>query len=315
MRGLSEKTLELIRYAHGLLKADHPQTLRQLHYAIFSRGEIGYENDQADYKRLSRATTVARRTYRWWELWQLKNSKVVGASVADLARDAIPPDWMVDETRQPETVNVWENAAAYIETVKRCYRRDNWQDQHHYCEVWSEKGTILGAIRPVAEEWGITLRVCHGFASAGMEQQIAGFFEGIGKPISVFYLGDHDPSGHAIEEDIHRRVEVASGLSFGMERLAIHGADIVKFNLPPQRIKASDSRAAGFRQRYGSNAATVELDALPAAELRRRVKKAVTRLIDFETWNQQVMVQQVEFDSIAHFAECLKALPQVQVNT
>jgi hypothetical protein len=182
----------------------------------------------------------------------------------------------------------------------------------YHCEIWSEKATILGAVRPVAEEWGITLRVCHGFGSTGMEQQIGTDFEGINKPITVYYLGDHDPSGHCIEDDIHQRVETASGLSFGMRRLAIHASDIRAFNLPPQRIKATDSRAAGFRRQFGSDAATVELDALPAAELRRRVEQAVTSLIDFETWNRQVAIQQVEFDSIAQFAEQMKALPQLR---
>jgi hypothetical protein len=303
MRGLSENTKELIEYAHILLETDNPQTLRQLHYAIFSRQEIDYDNDQGDYKRLSRATTLARRLYREWEL--------AGETGPEPA-DSIPPGWMVDETRQAETVSAWLNVADYIETVKRSYRRDNWQDQVHHVEVWSEKATILGAIRPVAEEWGITLRVCHGFGSTGMEQQIGSYFEGLDKEITVFYLGDHDPSGHVIEDDIHHRVETACGLDFVMQRLAIHAADIQAFNLPPQRIKASDRRAAGFRRQFGSDAATVELDALPAAELRRRVERAVTSLIDFETWDRQVAVQQVEFDSIARFAEQVKALPQLR---
>jgi hypothetical protein len=64
MRGLSKKTLELIAFARQLLEAAHPMTLRQLHYAIFSAAKIDYDNAQADYKRLSRATTFARRTHR-----------------------------------------------------------------------------------------------------------------------------------------------------------------------------------------------------------------------------------------------------------
>jgi hypothetical protein len=296
--------VELICYAYKLLEADHPQTLRQLHYAIFSRGEIEYQNDKASYMRLSRATTQARRSYRAWEL---------GADSESLeTANSIPPGWMIDETREPETVSVWADAAAYIETVRRCYRRDNWQDQEDYCEVWSEKGTILGAIRPVAEEWGITLRVCHGFGSTGMEQQIGAHFEDMDKEITVFYLGDHDPSGHVIEQDIHARVAKASGRDFCMERLAIHQADIKNFKLPPQKIKATDSRAAGFRRRFGTNAATVELDALPAAELRRRVETAIRSLIDFETWNRQVAIQDVEFASIADIAAKMKALPQLE---
>jgi hypothetical protein len=191
MRGLSESTKQLIKYAYRLLEAVHPQTLLQLHYAIFSLAVILYANDKASYKRLSHATTAARRKFRAWQL------------------DSIPPAWMIDETREPEMVSVWTNAAAYIETVKRCYRRDNWQDQENYCEVWSEKATILAAIRPVADKWGVTLRVCHGFGSTGMEQQVGAAFAEIDKPITVFYLGDHDPSGHVIEQDIHDRVVTA----------------------------------------------------------------------------------------------------------
>lgn len=301
MRGLSKSTTELIEYAYQLLAADHPQTLRQLHYAIFSRREIAYSNNQAHYKRLSRATTAARRAHREWQLAGERDPQ---------PEYAIPPDWMVDETRQPELVNSWQNMEAYVETVKKAYRRDNWQDQPQYCEVWSEKATILGAIRPVADRWGVTLRVCHGFGSTGMEAQVGTLFEELDKEITVFYLGDHDPSGHVIEQDMHRRVKNASGIDFRMVRLAIHASDIALFKLPPQAIKASDSRAASFRLRFGSNAATVELDALPAAELRKRVDKSVQSSIDRERWNRQVAVQQVELNCIADFAERIRNLPQ-----
>jgi hypothetical protein len=304
MRGLSANTLELIRYAHGLLQSDHPQTLRQLHYAIFSRSEISYQNNQADYKRLSRATSVARRIFRAWEL-------ATGGDGVPPAH-AIPAEWMVDETRQPETVSVWQNAIGYVDTVKHSYRRDNWQTQANYCEVWSEKATIMGAIRPIANRWGITLRVCHGFGSTGMESQVGTLFEDIHKPITLFFLGDHDPSGHIIEQDIHRRVQTASGAEFRMVRLAIHRADISHFKLPPQTIKLTDSRAASFQKRFGADAATVELDALPAAELRQRVDSAVEGLVDQAIWDRQITVQEMELNCIAEFAERMKSLPQLQ---
>jgi hypothetical protein len=304
MRGLSSDTKTLITYACKLLKGDHPQTLRQLHYAIFSRKEIAYDNDQASYKRLSRATTAARRRHR-------------GCELSGKAPDClcIPPEWMVDETRQPEVVSVWIDAAAYAETIKRAYRRDNWQDQVYHCEVWSEKATILGAVRPTADEWGITLRVSHGFGSTGMEQQIGEEFARSKKEIIVFYLGDHDPSGREIEHDIHRRVQAASGKLFTMRRLAIHADDIVNFRLPPQRIKTTDSRADSFRRQFGMDAATVELDALPVGELRHRIEEAVTALIDFEKWKRQVAVQEVELNCIIEFAERIKRLPQMAGGT
>ena len=302
MRGLSHNTIELIETARALLARDHPMTLRQLHYSIFSAAVISYQNNQADYRRLSRATTLARRTHREWEL---------AGGFGSEPEYSIPCGWMVDETRQAEIVNVFRNTEEYIDTVRNAYRRDLWQDQEQYAEVWSEKGTVLGSIRPVADQLGITLRVCHGFGSTGMESQVGGFFESLAKDITVFYLGDHDPSGRVIEQDMHRRAQTASGVKFKMVRLAIHAADIRKFKLPPQTIKNTDTRAAAFRKRYGDNAATVELDALPAGELRRRVSSAVRELIDFERWDRQVAVQQVELDCIHEFAARMKNLPQL----
>jgi hypothetical protein len=130
MRGLSARTKELIAYAYSLLEADHPQTLRQLHYAIFSRRTIQYENNQADYKRLSRATTIARRAHRAAELGDPRGPQ---------SKFVIPSRWMVDETRAAEMVSVWQDVSDYVKAVKRSYRRDSWQDQPNYCEVWSEK--------------------------------------------------------------------------------------------------------------------------------------------------------------------------------
>ncbi|MGA2148600.1 MAG: hypothetical protein ABSH49_26965 [Bryobacteraceae bacterium] len=39
---------------------------------------------------------------------------------------------------------------------------------------------------------------------------------------------------------------------------------------------------------------------------------AIKGLIDFEIWNRQVAVQEVEFDCIADFAARIKGLPQLQ---
>jgi hypothetical protein len=303
MRGLSEKTLDLIAFARRLLAESHPMTLRQLHYAIFSAARIPYDNTPEDYKRLSRVTTTARRNYRALELAGEVDSLTSGA--------IIPPAWIVDELREAEIISMWDDVHAYMESVKRAYRRDNWQDQPYHVEVWSEKATVLGSMRPITQELGVMLRACRGFGSTGMESQVGDLFEGIDKPITVFYLGDHDPSGHDIQRDIHHRVQLASGKDVEMIRPAIHPEDIKAFRLPPQRIKITDSRAAGFKRRFGSKAPTVELDALPVEELRRRVRDAIVGLIDVGPWNRQVAVQKVELKCIADFADRVKKLPQV----
>jgi hypothetical protein len=113
-----------------------------------------------------------------------------------------------------------------------------------------------------------------------------------------------------IEQDIHQRVQTASGTTFRMTRLAIHPEDIERFNLPPQTIKKSDSRAASFRRRFGQDASTVELDALPASVLRNRIEAAVSGLIDNETWRRQVDVQEIEMQCIRDFADRVQNLSQ-----
>jgi hypothetical protein len=253
---------------------------------------------------------MSRRLHRLQELGDITADDEDRA--VKLLDRLIPHNWIVDETRQPHKVSVWKDGASYADSVKWSYRRDNWQTQENYCEVWSEKGTVLGSIRPVCDELGITVRVAHGFASAGMEGQVGDLFEDIDQEITVFYIGDHDPSGHVIEQDIHDRAETASGKDFEMIRLAIHAADIKRFKLPPQRIKETDSRSRGFKQRFGARAATVELDALPVDELRRRVKDAVSGLIDWDLWNQQLSTEKAEFDCIKEFAAKIKNLPQLQ---
>jgi hypothetical protein len=300
MRGPSRKTIELLNFARELLKALNPMTLRQLHYTIFSAAQaksIGYNNDVKSYRQLSRATTEARERYSDEEL------------AGRVAEHGINPDWIVDETREAEMVSVWDDAADYFETVKYAYRRNLWQDQPAYCEVWSEKGTVLATLRPITQELGLRLRVCHGFGSAGMKHQIAKLFRKVQNPIHIMFLGDHDPSGHDIERDIHAKVERASGRKFTITRLAVHPQDISRFRLPPQEIKPTDSRSPGFKRIYGRNAPTVELDALPVEELRSRVRTAIETLIDWKRWKQQIKAEAAERESIMRIAEQMKRLP------
>ena len=62
----------------------------------------------------------------------------------------IPWDWIVDETRAIERVSTWADPADYARCVAQSYRRDFWDQQPHRVQVWSEKGTVRGVLRPGA---------------------------------------------------------------------------------------------------------------------------------------------------------------------
>lgn len=57
-------------------------------------------------------------------------------------------------------------------------------------------------------------------------------------------------------------------------RLAVTTDQVDEYDLPTRPTRASDSRAAGFQ------GGSVEVDAIPAAELRALVEEAITRHID-----------------------------------
>jgi len=279
-RERSHRTKRIVALGHELLEAEHPMTLRQLFYRLVSVEAL--ENTQPDYQRLSRILTDARE------------------------RGEIPFEWIVDRSRPKYEASVFRDPAAYAEAVKHSYRKDYWREQTWYVEIWTEKDAILGSIEPVTDDLGVTVRVGRGFLSTTRAHEIAETFLGIEKPIEVFYLGDHDPSGVCIERDAVRRIsEQMDPGAFGsecfrLERLAIHPRDISDFDLPPLRIKVSDSRAVAFLREHGSEC--VELDALPPSELRDRLRRAIEARIDWPSWDRAIMAERAELESIRKIA-------------
>ncbi len=253
-------------------------TIRQIFYRLVSMALI--KNTKADYQRVIRLMTIARND------------------------GEIPFDWIVDRSRPVYAPPVFSNPRAYAEVVKHSYRLDYWTSQPFLVELWCEKDTISGSIAGVTDEFGVTVRVGRGFNSTTRAREIAAVLGSTKKPKVIFYCGDHDPSGRSAEEEglsrvlTHYRKIIGNTQASDVElrRLAIHQEDIKKFNLPPLRVKDSDSRTPGFIRKYGHDC--VELDALPPNELRKRIRVAVTALLDLAAWERAIAVEKVELASI-----------------
>ncbi len=277
-RGLWDKSRELIDWARGILEREWPMTIRQIFYRLVSMGLI--KNTKADYQRVIRLMTIARNDGR------------------------IPFNWIVDRSRPVYDPPVFKDPRAYAEAVKHSYRRDYWTMQPLYGELWCEKDTISGSIAGVTDELGVTVRVGRGFNSTTRAREIAAVLANTKKPKIIFYLGDHDPSGRNAEEEGLSRVLMhyrfitgnSQASDIKLRRLAIHKGDIKKFNLPPLRVKDTDSRTPGFIRKYGHDC--VELDALPPNELRKRIRVAITALLDEAAWNRAIAAEKVELASI-----------------
>lgn len=272
-RGKSRESLALIEAASNVLAEIQPASIRAVCYRLFTMGLIAAMT-KGETNRVSTQLTWARE------------------------HELIPWDWVVDETRAPERVSAWEDPAAFIETVQRSYRRDRWTDQPAWIEVWSEKGTIRGTLAPVLHHYGLTFRVMHGYGSATAVHQIAEETQQAARELTVFYVGDWDPSGlHMSAIDLPSRLGRYEGRAT-IVRLALTSEDI-NGDLPSfsAETKRRDSRYRWFRDRFGTKC--WELDALNPVTLRERIEQAIVERIDPEAWQRADTAERAECESLA----------------
>ena len=244
------KTEQLIDAAVGILREHRPMTVRQVFYQLVSRQVI--KNDRSQYSSVSRCLVNARK------------------------EGIIPWAWVEDRLRRPRCVSMWSGLAAFADTARRSYRRDVWETQPCYIEAWLEKDALAGIVEDVLDPYGVTLNVGRGYDGWDSIRNAAERF-GDGKGKVILYLGDFDPSG----EDMLCSLRGRLGF-FHCEpeivKCALTGDDILRYQLPPDPAKRTDTRSKRFIEKHGD--LSVELDALPVDVLRDRLVGEVESRMD-----------------------------------
>lgn len=274
MRGRNRRSLHVLAAAISILKEIQPCSVRALSYRLFIRRLIP-NMGRAATQSVSRLIRIARED------------------------GDVPWGWIVDESREAETVNTWRDPDQIIQAAVRGYRRDYWQDQPRRFEVWSEKGTVRGTLKPVLDEYGVTLRVMHGYASATVINEIARMSTESDKPLTALYVGDWDPSGkHMSEVDLPRRLEAYGG-EVRLVRVALLRGDLTGLPSFDPTTKRGDPRYRWFRETVRT--ACYELDAMPPPQLRDRVKEQIRTGLNLPLWNHARRVERAEIDSMKVF--------------
>lgn len=269
-RGKAKASLELLDAAYDFLLDAHPTTVRGVCYRLFVDGVIDSMRT-SNTKRVSRLLTDARE------------------------EGMIPWEWIVDEQRELERRASWRDPAQYVHAVRCSYRRDFWAEQPRRVEVWSEKGTIRGVLKPVLEQYGVGFRVMHGFGSATSIHDVAD--DGDGRDLVVLYVGDWDPSGlYMSERDLPERITKYGGDHVLIRRIALTSEDLDGLPSFPAKSKSKDSRFRWFSETYGARC--WELDAMHPNDLRKRVEDAVEAEIEPEAWGRCERAQEAEQESL-----------------
>ncbi|MBU4056232.1 MAG: hypothetical protein KKA41_17895 [Proteobacteria bacterium] len=248
---MHKKTLEIVEEAWRVLNEYHPMTIRQVFYQLVSRQVI--LNNQSQYTSLGNTLGNARK------------------------QGLIPWEWIEDRTRVPHHVSMWPDLGNFFSDVKKSYRRNVWDNQPQYVEVWVEKDALSGVFLDITQAYGVTLQVCRGYPSLTVKWEAAARFrEGISK---LLYFGDFDPSGVDIPknlkstfEDFESRPEI--------DVIALTLDQIRQYSIPPIMSKKTDKRRAAFVAEHGDVAA--ELDALPLPVLQEMIKTSIEASMDLE---------------------------------
>jgi hypothetical protein len=239
---------------------DHPLTVRGVFYRVMSAGAV--EKSEKAYAAVQR------------EVLKLRRSGI------------LPYEWIADGTRWVVRPRSYDDLKDALTDTANLYRRNLWRSQDVEVHVFTEKDAITGVIEQVTDEWNVPLGVLRGYCSETFAYSMAQAIIAARKPVYVYQLGDHDPSGVGAWQDFQRKVSgFIPNADITFERLAVTPEQIIDLDLPTRPTKVTDTRARNF------DGGSVEVDAIPAPILRNIVREAIEHHVDgYAVWQ----IEQVE---------------------
>jgi hypothetical protein len=259
-RPVTADTIALMDGLETIVAAMAPMSVRGAFYQASTRGLV--PKTEAGYRKVQRLLVKMREAGR------------------------IPWGQITDGTRTRYRVQTFGGLDEALGDVASVYRRDLWRDAEEIVEVWLEKDALKGVISPVTKQWRVDLMVCRGYPSLSYLHEAAEYANAVGKPLTIYYLGDYDPSGQDIPRMIEERLE-EFGVDFTLELLAVTTEQIANWDLPSRPTNPTDTRSKGFAVQ------SVELDAIEPPALRALVHHAIAPHVDQHTLN---VLKQYEAD-------------------
>jgi len=282
-RDFSFKNRAVIRQANNIVdefrEGGFVLTLRQLYYQFVAKDLL--ENSLQSYKRLGDIINDARL-----------------AGLVDW-------DMIEDRTRNINPTPMWgapgdvDSPADFILDWGRHFKNNPWENQPIYAECWIEKDALIGVIEGPCSKWRVPYFSCRGYVSASemygaakrLEEQVEA-----GKGVIILHLGDHDPSGTQMTENISERIDLLTRglISEGamlVRRLALNMDQIRAYNPPPNPAKESDSRFRAYKDRYGTEKSW-ELDSMQPGVLVDLIDDEIAGIVNRELWDRDIRAEE-----------------------
>ena len=219
-------------------------------------------------------------------------------------------EWIVDEGRRRRITETYNNIADAARDTAKFYRRSALRECPDYREIWVEKEALAGVLWDVTSDYDVPLLVSKGMPSLtqlyGSAYQIARAARHADKESYIYQFGDRDPSGVLIPKTIERRLTElcekfdCPGPNF--ERVALAEEQIAAFNLPTRSTKREGNRHA---DKFEGD--SVELDALPARELKSMVREVIERHISSRFLTALRVAEDSEREQLKMWADKVEA--------
>lgn len=272
-----------------LVEGAQPCTVRHVYYLAVTDDLIEKDHGQnrANYNRIVKVLADMRET------------------------GLLPWDWIRDDTRFRRTGGQWRNSRQALQTIQERYRRDLWQSQPNYVEVWCESDSLAGVLWDTTAEFGVDLLPCRGQSSKTFARSAAYQWKGDARDITVIYVGDFDPDGLLISRSLQERLW-RYGAEFGLEpnfhRLAVTGDQARELGLTGHDLNPNSKGLGDFSgtcERAGIPLEAVEAEAIPPAAMRGMLREEIEGYIDAELWHREQAIEKAERDSLADILDKL----------
>ncbi len=233
----------------------------------------------------------------------------VQRALVEMRRDGVIPYTKVrDSTRVRRRVWSVASASEAADRILNEYRYDHWINQPTHVEVWCEKEALSPQLEPICQHYGVHYASTRGFDSESFMYETAEQLRGITKPIVIYYLGDHDPSGWWVAKTLEQGL-YDFGIDVAVYHLAVLPWQIRAWDLPVRRAGRKDSRYPGFVRAFGSDMA-VEVDAITPDRLARMVQAAIESHIEPQAWSRAMVIEKEQRRTTESVMQIWKQLRQ-----
>lgn len=267
---------------HGIVADVQPCSVRQVYYIGIGRL---YSKGDAAYNSVVRELGILRE------------------------RGDLPWEWISDHTRLRRIDTMYESIKDALARTAEHYRRDLWSRQPRRVEVWCESDSIGGVLADVTRPLGVALLAARGQSSKTFVYDSAQEYKRIGKPVTVLYVGDWDPSGLAIDRSVQERLDRYGDDSVVMDfrRIAVTPSQIRLLDLVTHEANRADRNFRRFvdtcSEAHLPSDQAVEVEAIPPPTLRDLLTSEIYALVeDADTWNGTIAAEESERAIFAEMA-------------